>query len=91
MEFASRFSLLGIVAAVYSSEHYAELQELPARMGLAVHDLLDLGIVYKASAIVECVDATLARDGMRRIQQDTLFESLGDLDPEDGAAPEAEA
>jgi hypothetical protein len=76
---------------VYFRKEYAELQELPARMGLAVQDLLDLGIVYKASAIIECVDAALARDGMRRIQQDTLFESPGDLGSEEGSAPEAEA
>jgi hypothetical protein len=91
IELASRFSLLGIVAAVYSRERYAELQELPARMGLTVGDLLDLGIVYKASAIIECVDAALARDGMRRIQQDTLFGKPSDLDSESDSVSEGEA
>jgi len=67
MAVASRFYLLGIVAAMYSSQHHAELEELPAKLGLTLHDSLNLGIVYKASAIIECVDAALARDGMRRV------------------------
>jgi Trypsin-like peptidase domain len=66
MTFAPRFYMLGVVAAMYTQDIYAELEESPAAYGVTLQDPLNLGIVYKASAIIECVDAALAREGMRR-------------------------
>jgi Trypsin-like peptidase domain len=66
MTFGSRFYMLGVVAAAYTQSIYAELEESPTAYGVTLQDPLNLGIVYKASAIIDCVDAALAREGMRR-------------------------
>jgi hypothetical protein len=62
-----RSFLLGIVSAVHTQQIQAELDRLPTKFGLTLQDPLNLGIVYKASAINECVDAALARAEMLRV------------------------
>lgn len=59
-----RFILLGVVAAMYEREVEADLIQTQAR--LAFKDPLNLGIVYKAWAIDECIDPILKAHGVKR-------------------------
>jgi hypothetical protein len=58
---ADRVTLLGIVAEAHTLSGSIKRGKKPS----AAH-LMDLGIVYKASAIDECVDAALERLGFER-------------------------
>jgi hypothetical protein len=68
-----RLYLLGVVGAAYEASIFSELEELvdvtdePAERGVVVSHSLNLGVVYKAAAIMDCVDEILARNGARRV------------------------
>lgn len=51
-----RFHLLGVLAALHTRQVAGEVVELPARSIAIIDDPLNLGIVYKSSAIQECID-----------------------------------
>jgi Trypsin-like peptidase domain len=63
-QIGSRVMLLGIVAAVY--QRPVPVLELPTATKSFVEDALDIGIVYKAKTIDECVDKILADAGLER-------------------------
>lgn len=52
----SRFHLIGVVAAVHTREVRGEIVFTRARPIPRFEDMIDLGIVFKASAIQECVN-----------------------------------
>lgn len=60
----SRLHLLGVLAAVHSRQVNASVHELPATSVAVFQDPIDLGIVFKASAIQDCVDILIARAGI---------------------------
>jgi hypothetical protein len=58
---------LGVLAAVHTRSVEGEVSELPAaRLTVSFDEPIDLGIVYKASAISDCVDLLLAAAGLAR-------------------------
>ena len=59
-----RLKLLGILAAVHVRDVQANL--VPAAVGVAFKDPLNLGIVYRADAIDSIIDAILDASGYRR-------------------------
>lgn len=59
----SRFALLGILAAVHTRRVSGEI-EMVRRAVAAFDDVLNLGIVFKASAIQECVVSLFAARGV---------------------------
>lgn len=68
-----RFYLLGVVGAAYEASMFSELEELAeetmrtGQRGVHVNHPLNLGVVYKAAAIMDCVDIILERNGARRV------------------------
>lgn len=84
-----RTLILGIVAAVHSRTIEAEVRELPAttkaKTGISLEDPLNLGIVYKTTAIDECVDIALNRAGLERHPEQRARET-GEEAPESAAA-----
>lgn len=58
-----RLILLGVLAAVHVRHTGGIVQDLPARQITVFDEALDLGIVFKARAIHECVKLLLARVG----------------------------
>jgi hypothetical protein len=68
-----RLYLLGVVGAAYEASMFSELEELAeattstGQRGVRITHSLNLGIVYKAAAIMDCVDIILERNGARRI------------------------
>ncbi|EYT64760.1 hypothetical protein H489_0108300 [Curtobacterium flaccumfaciens UCD-AKU] len=75
--FGSRVFLLGIVAAVHLSERAGRLVETSTQNTTTVpivHDVLDLGVVYKSRTIDECVDLMLARYGLNRWESSSADE-----------------
>ncbi|MEX2448552.1 MAG: trypsin-like peptidase domain-containing protein [Solirubrobacterales bacterium] len=70
----SRLYLLGVVGAAYEASMFGELEEIveetrreSGQQGVRINHSLNLGIVYKAAAIMDCVDIILERNGARRI------------------------
>ena len=59
----SRIMLLGVVAAVYTRRVNGTI-EMVSRGQATFDDVLNLGIVFKSSAIQECVDAAFSRAGV---------------------------
>lgn len=57
----TRLILLGVLAAVHVRQAGGIVQDLPTRQIAVFDEALDLGIVFKASAIHECVKLLLAR------------------------------
>jgi len=91
----SRVWLLGIVAAVRQTERTGHLVIAPtSTVAPVVSEMLDLGIVYKARTIDECVDVLLARNGLVRIDpsaadEPTAAEASASV-PSDQQAPDNE-
>lgn len=63
----SRFYLLGVLAAVHSHQVEAEVTEAADRFVAKFRQLIGLGIVFRTSAITECVDTALSKNGFRRV------------------------
>lgn len=59
----TRFLLLGILAAVHVRKLLAEVVPVPTRVAAVFDEPIDLGIVYKASAIAEVLDLVAERYG----------------------------
>lgn len=66
----SRLLFLGVIAAVHVRPVLGRLIELPTATGVETQETLDLGIVFKARAVDECVDGLLATHGLRRASPD---------------------
>lgn len=69
-----RFFLLGVVAAAYEVSMFSEMEEFveekttgAGQQGVWTNRFLNLGVVYKAAAIMDCVDIVFERNGVRRI------------------------
>lgn len=60
----SRLHLVGVLAAVHIRQVNGAVHELPARKIAVFDEPIDLGIVYKASAIQDCVDLLFAQIGL---------------------------
>lgn len=59
----SRLYLAGVIAAVHTRRVHGEVR-FTSSGAASFEDMIDLGIVYKASAIQECVDGMLAQFGI---------------------------
>lgn len=57
----SRFMFLGILAAVHVRQVAGDVRQLPTSLLASFDEPIDLGIVYKASAVNEAVDVSLKR------------------------------
>lgn len=62
----SRFSCLGVLAAVHVRQVAGKVSQLPSRLAVSFDEPIDLGIVYKALTINTCVDEALRRVGAGR-------------------------
>jgi Trypsin-like peptidase domain len=88
MVVGTRLILLGVVAAMHS--RYVEAEIVQTRVGILVQDPINLGLVFKAGAIDECVDAGLALNNLRR----SAIQPTEPSTPQDeaaGPAPDQEA
>ncbi|MBD8608646.1 trypsin-like peptidase domain-containing protein [Aeromicrobium sp. CFBP 8757] len=61
---SNRIHLLGVLAAVHTRQVDGRVVDLPTKQVAVFDDPIDLGIVYKASAIQETVDIVLAAIGI---------------------------
>jgi hypothetical protein len=62
----SRLMFLGVLAAMKCRPVEGRIIELPTRLAIVTQEAIDLGVVYKAWTIDECVDPILARAGLSR-------------------------
>lgn len=60
----SRLHLVGVLAAVHIRQVNGAVHELPARRIAVFDEPIDLGIVFKSSAIQDCVDLLFAQVGL---------------------------
>ncbi|HEX5534874.1 MAG TPA: serine protease [Actinomycetales bacterium] len=60
----SRLHLVGVLAAVHIRQVNGAVHELPARRIAVFDEPIDLGIVFKSSAIQDCVDLLFAQIGV---------------------------
>lgn len=60
----SRLHLLGVLAAVHIRKSTGEVLDLPAKRVAVFDEAIDLGVVFKARTIQECVDALFTRVGI---------------------------
>lgn len=64
----SRLICLGILAAVHVRNLTGKVSEQPSHLAAEFQEPIDLGIVYKAWTIDECVDVALGRLGLKKVQ-----------------------
>lgn len=67
----NRLALLGIVAAVYQKQESGDVIDVATKRVALFNQVLNLGIVYKASAIQECVNQLFENSGIS-------IQSIGD-------------
>lgn len=72
----SRFHLVGVVAAVHIRQASGAVHELPARRIAVFEEPIDLGIVFKASAIQDCVNLLFSQAGIAFSQGTLPYEPL---------------
>lgn len=70
---------LGIVAAVYQRQATGEIITAANRPQVQYNDLINLGIVYKWTAIEEAVDQMCAKYGLTRTRLDEAPESAAEI------------
>jgi hypothetical protein len=75
-----RFVLLGMLAAVFKRD--VPVLQVKSDGASYIHDLLDIGVVYKARTIDETVDTVLDARGLTRQAQQSE-EAIADPSPED--------
>lgn len=83
----NRLALLGVLAAVQTRNVVGKIIETRTVLGVSVPEVLDLGIVYKASAIRETVDRLLKQIGRMRVSGPPTAEP-GELSEVDDAVAE---
>lgn len=67
---ANRVIFLGVLAAVHMQQVEGTVHDLPAQhLGVTISEPIDLGIVYKATAVDECVDLLLGKHRISRVGQ----------------------
>lgn len=81
----TRLMLLGVLAAVHVRQTGGLVHDLPTKQIAVFDEALDLGIVFKASAIHESVELLLARSGIK------IPEGSAPTQPLEGGTSEAEA
>ncbi len=64
---ATGLMLLGVLAAVHTTQVEGQVVHLPAQQKVHVNTPIGLGIVYKASSVVTCIDQALIEVGLKRI------------------------
>lgn len=62
----NRLLFLGVLAAVHTHQIEGDASSLPAGLVVTVDEALDLGIVYKARTVDECIDLVLQARGVER-------------------------
>jgi hypothetical protein len=62
----ARFALLGVLHAMRVRHVEADVVQIPTRVGVRLADPLNLGVVFKATTIEECIDPVLAASGLVR-------------------------
>jgi hypothetical protein len=88
----TRLIVLGVFAAVHTRSVTADLAPIPTRLGVTFADPLNLGIVFKASAVDEVADLVLEKYGHVRQSEAPASPQpeLSQADQEVTAAAEAE-
>jgi V8-like Glu-specific endopeptidase len=71
----ARLICLGVLAATHTRQVEGSVDVLPARLVAAFDEPIDLGVVYKARCIDECVAIVLDQRGLRPTQSSTLIET----------------
>lgn len=66
VQIGGRFALLGVLHAVRVRQVEANIVQIPTRLGVRLTDPLNLGVVFKASTIEQCVAPVLANSGLTR-------------------------
>jgi hypothetical protein len=69
IQIGSRVVCLGVLAAVHTRQVAGEIRSLPTRLVAAFDEPIDLGIVYKAWVIDECVEPVLLQHGLTRVAE----------------------
>lgn len=73
----TRLILLGVLAAVHVRQTGGVVQDLPTKQIAVFDEVLDLGIVFKASAIHECVELLLGNAGLEVVAHSEPMQPLG--------------
>jgi len=64
-----RFKFIGVLAAVHLHESTGRIEVLPSSNIVSTfNQVMDLGIVFKAKLVLECIDEWLAANGHKRIE-----------------------
>ena len=78
-----RVICLGVLAAVHTRQVEGTVDVLPSRLVTAFDEPIDLGLVFKARCIDECVQPILQRAGLNRVQSPALIEASTEPTPAD--------
>jgi hypothetical protein len=81
----TRVICLGILAAVHTRQVQGAVGLLPSRLVTAFDEPIDLGIVYKARCIDECVQPFLQQAGLTQKQTSELIETSTEASSADDA------
>ena len=87
----ARVICLGVLAAVHTRQVEGSVDVLPTRLVAAFDEPIDLGVVYKARCIDECVALVLDRYGLTRTQSTTLIETSTEPSSADDAIADKDA
>jgi hypothetical protein len=81
----TRVICLGVLAAVHTRQVQGAVGVLPSRLVAAFDEPMDLGIVYKARCIDECVQPFLQQAGLTQKQTAELIETSTESSAADDA------
>jgi hypothetical protein len=81
----ARVMCLGVLAAVHTRQVEGSVDVLPTRLVAAFDEPIDLGVVFKARCIDECVTIVLDRYGLSRAESQTLIDTSTQPSPADEA------
>lgn len=87
----TRVICLGVLAAVHTRQIQGAVGVLPSRLVAAFDEPIDLGIVYKARCIDECVQPLLQQAGLTQKQAAELIETSTEPSSADDAIAEEAA
>ena len=82
----ARCIFLGVLSAVHSREVHGSVIEVPTALAVTTTEMIDLGIVYNATAVTETVDAMLGQLGMARAAAGRADAEPGEVTPADVSA-----
>lgn len=87
----SRAFLVGILAAVHVHKATGEIVALGTGQQVQVNEMMDLGIVYKTTTIIETIDALLASRHQHRSPPSLEPPAVAEpVEPPDASLPESD-